>query len=461
MPTSTNIELMFDALPGRGVISAALVAPPGPDVIAALDRVDAARLDPVAAADLLVAWERQAAWVASRSCDAVALVAGAARVLERNEPSADAALRERALQCEVAAAIRMSELTAGGRIMVADQLSGRLSLVADVLRAGDITYWHATAICEGVADLPDELAVWVAHRVLQRARRQTLSQLRASLRRAVMRAAPGRIRRDAEKARCEQDVTWSALPDGQAELRMTAGAADVLAVYKLVQDAARKLGAIEKTCELSRSAGQLRVAALLALVTGTTTADFAGSDGGAVAARPYQVTVNVTMDLPTLLGLRDNPAELPGYGSLPPSIARGLAADGAWRRLIHAPTSGEVLDLGRLRYRPSAALADYVRTRDVTCIFPTCTRRAETCDLDHAIPHRPDGSGGATDRHNLHALCAKHHRIKHETGWTLRTSDTGPPVWISPFGRALSRRAVRLPAPRRHRLRYPRRTRST
>jgi len=140
------------------------------------------------------------------------------------------------------------------------------------------------------------------------------------------------------------------------------------------------------------------------------------------------------MDLPTLLGLQDNPATLAGYGELPPTLARALAADGAWRRLIYQPTSGALLDLGRRTYRPSRPLADYVRARDVTCIFPGCNRRAECCDLDHSRPFRPGQAGGATDRANLRPVCAKHHRLKHEAGWTLRASETGPPTWISPLG---------------------------
>ncbi len=109
--------------------------------------------------------------------------------------------------------------------------------------------------------------------------------------------------------------------------------------------------------------------------------------------------------------------------------------DGSWRRLLHDPQTGGLLDLGRRTYRPSAALARYVRARDRTCIFPFCNRRAETCDLDHAVPHRADGTGGGTCRHNLRPLCPKRHRIKHETTWPLQTSDTEPPVWVSPLGR--------------------------
>ena len=428
---------MFETLSPSGVVAAALIAPPGPEVIAALDQVGIDQLKPSAVADLLVAWERQAAYVALCSCTAVAATAKAVRSVENHRTADERDLAERAVRCEVAAAVRMSDSVADDRIMVGDALSGRLSMVAKALRSGDINYWHALAICDVTSGLTDEQAVWIARRVLPRARKQSMTQLRASLRRALALVTPDRTRKNAQTARTQHDVDYFRRDDGQAELRVVGDAADVLAIYATIQDAARKLGAIEKGSETPRSAGQLRVAALLALVTGTMseTADRAGGDGGAPSPTPYKVTVNVTMDLPTLLGLQDRPAELAGYGPLPASVARDLAMDGAWRRLLHDSVTGGLLDLGRRQYRPSAALARYIRARDRTCIFPLCNRRAETCDLDHAVPHRADGTGGETSRHNLHPLCPKHHRIKHETSWSLQTSDTELPVWISPLGR--------------------------
>ena len=415
---------MFECLSGSGIVAAALIAPPGPEMITALDTVDPTLLAASAVADLLVGWERQTAWLGSRTASAVRGVAAAVRSIEGTIFKDDPELAERSLRCEVAAATRLSEISADHRLMVAGHLGGRLTLVDTALRLGDINFWQASAICQATDHLTDAQALWVARRVLPRARKQTLAQLRDCLRRAVMQAAPRAARKNASTAKVRHDIELFPRADGQAELRVTADAADLQAIHQTIQDAARKLGATEKGLAFPRSAGQLRVAALLHLLTGTNPD---------AATRPYQVTVNVTMDLPTLLGLRDNPATLTGYGPLPPALARTLAADASWRRLIHDPYTGALLDLGAHQYRPSAALARHVRTRDVNCIFPGCNRRAHTCDLDHA--HRPGGTGGPTDRHNLHALCKKHHRLKHEAGWTLQTSPTAPPVWIGPLGR--------------------------
>jgi hypothetical protein len=89
--------------------------------------------------------------------------------------------------------------------------------------------------------------------------------------------------------------------------------------------------------------------------------------------------------------------------------------------------------VGRARYRPPAALADFVRTRDRTCRFPGCRQPARRCDLDHVEPF----PGGPTSAGNLATECRHHHRLKHETGWQLLTDPDDPEVlyWISPTGR--------------------------
>ena len=64
-------------------------------------------------------------------------------------------------------------------------------------------------------------------------------------------------------------------------------------------------------------------------------------------------------------------------------------------------------------YRPSKALADYVRCRDMTCRFPGCDQPAYRCDIDHTIPH---STGGPTHASNLKCLCRHHHLLK--SFWT-------------------------------------------
>lgn len=138
--------------------------------------------------------------------------------------------------------------------------------------------------------------------------------------------------------------------------------------------------------------------------------------------------VHVTVPITMLLGLDEQAGELAGFGPIPASLARELAAQGTWRRLLTDPASGVLLDLGRSTYTPPAALARFVRSRNSCCRFPTCRQMAAGADLDHAVPYE---QGGATDQNNLYASCRHHHRLK-TTPWAGTSPNT--PTGRSPTG---------------------------
>ena len=151
---------------------------------------------------------------------------------------------------------------------------------------------------------------------------------------------------------------------------------------------------------------------------------------------PPPVTVQVLVDLPTLLGLRDNPGHLIGFGSLPADVARELAGDAAWQRLVHDPVTGHLIDVGHAQYRPGPRLAAFVRARDVRCRFPGCTRKARRADLDHTLPydHFDPPRGGTTSAANLAALCRHHHRIKTHADITVSNDGEGGLTWTTRHG---------------------------
>jgi uncharacterized membrane protein YgcG len=143
------------------------------------------------------------------------------------------------------------------------------------------------------------------------------------------------------------------------------------------------------------------------------------------------VSVNVTIDLPTLLGLNENPGQLAGYGVLPAQIVRALAGEGKWRRFITDPNTGTLLDYGRDSYQPPQDLVDYLIARDRTCRFPGCRQSAARADIDHAEAWE---DGGETSAANLGALCRRHHRLKTHGGWKLSSNADGSCSWESPDG---------------------------
>jgi hypothetical protein len=144
------------------------------------------------------------------------------------------------------------------------------------------------------------------------------------------------------------------------------------------------------------------------------------------------VTLNLTMDLVTMLGLADNPASLKGYGPIPAGVARELAADAKWRKFITDPVTGELLDVGRTSYEPPQKLKDYLNARDQICRFPQCRQPARVSDIDHA---RAWEDGGETSRTNMGALCRRHHQMKTHGGWRVESYPDGSCQWESPAGK--------------------------
>jgi hypothetical protein len=145
----------------------------------------------------------------------------------------------------------------------------------------------------------------------------------------------------------------------------------------------------------------------------------AGSTGTGESG--VRANINVTISLETLLGLNEEPGSLEGTEPITAVEARRLAfqAGSTWRRLVTDPLSGTLLDYGRTRYTPPVPLADHSRARDVTCTGVHCDRPAALCDLDHTDEY----PNGATSEVNLHSLCRRDHRFKHEGRWRHEVVD--------------------------------------
>ena len=150
------------------------------------------------------------------------------------------------------------------------------------------------------------------------------------------------------------------------------------------------------------------------------------------------------MSAETLLGVREHAGHLDGWGPLTPDHARRLAAsEGAtWQRILTDPVSGSVLDIGRTRYSPTAAIADHVLTRDGgRCDRPGCHHQAR--DLDHAQAWE---HGGTTAVTNLHTVCRGCHTAKHARGrgnpWSVVIDRGATVIWRTPHGHE-----ARRPAP--------------
>ncbi len=121
-------------------------------------------------------------------------------------------------------------------------------------------------------------------------------------------------------------------------------------------------------------------------------------------------------------------ATLTGRGGIVPTpLLAELISAGATVRHVRRPA-----DEPEPGYRPSAALEEFVRFRDLTCRFPNCDVPAEFCDVDHTIPWPL----GPTHPSNLKCACRKDHLLKtFWDGWSDRQFPDGTVEWTSPTGK--------------------------
>jgi hypothetical protein len=400
----------------EGDLHALLEAAPGLEVMAALRSIDRESLSVWDRLVLLEAWEKQAAWVAAQSASVLV------EVVDDHPIDDDDFIRE-----DVRAALHLSSYHASERIDVARALHTTLTATLAALETGRISYPQVAALVRATRDLSPAVAAEVESRVLPKAPDLTVGEFRRAVAKAVHEIDPKTVEEKHAAAAERRRVEMWPSGDGMATILAELPAPDAQTVWLAINDHAHAPGA-DKTLPMDAR----RADALTNLCAGA----LADPDLPQQHGRP--VAVQVVVDLPTLLGLADHPGELHGYGPIPATVARSLAGDGTWQRLVVEPVTGHLLDAGTTRYRPSQELTDYVLRRSPECDFPTCHTPASACDIDHTIPYNPDepGGGGTTSACNCRPRCRRHHRLKTHGGWTVETHPDGSSTWASPTGRS-------------------------
>ncbi len=425
------------------VVADLLVAAPGITTLAGLIAINPHDLPAAARVDYLAALERQSSWLQAAMQRAIVAVAGVdAGQSDGPFNGVDEAERE-----DVSSALRLSAGTAQMRIDVARTLVNHLPNTCSALATGELSAAHATVIAKETAaairDGLSEFAIFsIEQKAIAHAEFHTPSQVAQQVRGAIAKFAPATFEETVEKARDTRRVSCYNDIDGMSTVVAILPAEDAQTVMKAIEAFIIKGSNVFNLSSVdsdgvargtdarradARSADMKRADALTALA-GFALA--ASSEDVALHRRP--ITVNVTIDLPTLLGFNENPGQLAGYGAIPASVARALASDGKWKRFITDPQTGALLDYGRETYSPPQALIDFLIARDRTCRFPGCRRSAALSDLDHAQSWE---EGGTTSLDNLGALCRRHHLLKTHGGWSIESRADGSCTWTSPLGK--------------------------
>ena len=333
-----------------------------------------------------------------------------------------------AVAAQVAAALQCSIAMGSSYLRYAMALRDRLPEVGKAFLAGDIDYraFQTVVFRTDLITDPDTLtrvdallAVW-----LSRFPSLTRGRLSAEVDRVVARVDRDAVRRAREVIR-DRFIDVNIQETGMAYVT-----GSVLNTAGRALD--RRLNEMADTvCEADpRTREQRRADALGALAGGADRLVCGCGSRDCVATKPVSgpnVVIHVVADQASVDGTGGASANVAGAeGLIPAEMVAELAKTARLQPLVPPADDPEP------RYFPSAKLADFVRSRDLTCRAPGCDRPAFECDLDHTRAYR---DGGWTHASNLKALCRKHHLLKTFGGWRDKQLPDGTVIWLLPDGR--------------------------
>lgn len=321
----------------------------------------------------------------------------------------------------------LSRSDASNRMRLA-RLLPAYPVLDDAFRAGDVTDAQVSVIVAGLVSCPVEVRDVVEKELVTLAESHAPFHLSQAVEVILARLGAGqdesnRLARRHGRRSVDLDQTFA----GTGSLSGTL-TPDVYDALRLAINAAG--GAAPYGSEDDRSAAQRRHDALGAVASHYLAHAELPAAGG---ERPRVV---VTIDRAALSEAsgdtldRERWATLDGGLPVPPETARRLACDAQLLPVaVHWDTGA--LALGRTTRVWSQAIRRTTWIRDHgTCAFPGCRRTP--ADLHHIVWW---SNGGRTDLDNAAWLCAFHHWLVHEGGWTLRRDPARNYVFTSGDGR--------------------------
>ena len=324
---------------------------------------------------------------------------------------------------ELAAALGMT--TDAGKRYVGRVLEVRYRLPAfwEEVVEGRLPWWRAARVAEHTLPLPQRGASFLDARLAATAGKATFGQVERLAVEALALYAPEEAaekRRQAMENRRVDVHTGDVGPDGVVEISGGMDLADALDLDTALDHGAAELKALgcDESVDVRRSM------ALGALARRQTQLDLNPEGSTGPLVKPRQTVIHVhTSD-------QEQARCETTRSAISVDQVAGWCTNPDTQVVIT-----EVIDLTEHihvdRYERPDRMWDQAVERDVTCVFPFCTRPATSCDCDHVIPFN---KGGPTCSCNTAPACRGHHRAKTHGGWTNLALEPGHYLWRSPHG---------------------------
>jgi hypothetical protein len=412
------------------------------------------------ALDVLAGVARSEAKLAAVKAQAVQVLAAATSVVN-GPPSSpqEATAQDRSLVAEVGCALVIGDRAAGALLAESHALATALPRTLAALGSGTISWQHAREMVDQTVGLDRAGAAALEAHFLdpdtpRPAGAATIGEMpayrfKAKARTWRERHHPESLEKRHTKAAADRRVEYRPDQDGMAWLSAYLPADQAMAGWNRLTALSRGMQGPHEARTLTQLSADHFAQAILTSGAGpgagsgngssdgdgAVASNYAGTGPGPGPGMPIRAQVLVTVPVFSLMGVTDEPAMLDGYGPIPASMARDLVANGAdsFYRVLVDPRDGAPLEIGRSSYRVTKAMRNWLRLRDGKCPFPGCSNPSLDNEADHLLAWH---HGGTTGISNLGQPCAKHHRLRHTSGWapTPATKDE-PPGWISPSGR--------------------------
>ncbi|HMM96748.1 DUF222 domain-containing protein [Phycicoccus sp.] len=217
-------------------------------------------------------------------------------------------------------------------------------------------------------------------------------------------------------------VTVRPAPDGMAYLTVLGPLREVVGAHAALLRRARSVvgGQCEDEAPEGRAVGAVSADVALRLMAGLA------------PGQVQPVEVQLVMTDRALLGTGDpdrsvdEPARVPGHGSVPAPVARawieGAGPASVWLRRLYTSPDGRDLVAMDSRRRPFAGgLRRVLVLRDDVCTTPFCG--SAIVHADHAHPAR---DGGPTSVWNGNGKCARCNLVKEGPGWRVTVARGSP-----------------------------------
>ncbi|MGG5258474.1 HNH endonuclease [Phycicoccus avicenniae] len=223
-------------------------------------------------------------------------------------------------------------------------------------------------------------------------------------------------------------------PDGMAYLTVLGPLRDVVGAHAAILRRARSVvgGQCEDEAPYDRGVGAVSADTALRLLAGL------------LPGQVQPVEVQLVMTDRSLLGTGDperpvdEPARIPGHGSVPAPVARswirGAGPASVWLRRLYTSPDGRDLVALESRRRPFiGGLRRVLVLRDDVCTTLYCD--AAVVHVDHAHPVR---DGGSTSAWNGNGKCVRCNLVKEAPGWRVVVERASPHeiLTVTPTGHA-------------------------